>query len=91
MAVGRLSVRLEAPLSRLVEKDAVEIELELPAGTDEVITALAEQVPELSRLLGTGKAVRSLVAVCVDGVALREGQEVRPGDSVSVFMAFAGG
>ncbi|HHY95767.1 MAG TPA: hypothetical protein GX513_12290 [Firmicutes bacterium] len=37
MAVGRLSVRLDAPLSRPVEKDAVEIELDLPAGRDEVI------------------------------------------------------
>lgn len=89
--MDRLNVRLEGALSRLVGKDAVEVELDLPAGRDEVITALAEQVPELSRLLGTGKAVRSLVAVCVDGVALGEGQEVRPGDSVSVFMAFAGG
>lgn len=72
-------------------KDAVDVELELPAGSDQVITALSEQVPELSGLLGTGNAARLLTAVCVDGVVLREGQEVRPGDAVSVFMAFAGG
>lgn len=91
MAVARLNVKLGGALGRLVGKESVEVEMDLPAGREEVISALAEQVPELSRLLGTGEAVRSLAAVTVGGVVLREGQEVGPGDSVSVFMAFAGG